>query len=248
MWYNDCMLMSPKQLGSIPRLNWSGDPSKIKRKGYARFPSTYIHSTDGMKRERFGLVVEIGKDETAFEIVRSPDPESMTWFPIHATVFDSLFPTLVGLRKSPSWEGSVDLTKTLRIQNRILFVYKNADVRERLCWSISVRRIHATLPFFFLMDYGQEISTAELFYPKVTSMEVAKKVIVALQDIGCASSRTVSDVWGSTFDDGKAEALEDIANFRREIESSENELQRICDKAADAMNVLGSKYGIEIEV
>ena len=247
MWYNDCMLMTPDQLGSIPRLNWSGT-SKTRRKGYARFPSTYIHSTEGMKRERFGLVVEIGEDETAFEIVRSPDPENMKWFPIHATTFDSLFPTLVGLYACSSWEKSVNLTKTLRIQDRILFVYKNADVREKLHWSLSTRRIHETLPFSILNGFGQEISTAELFYPKVTSMEVAKKVIAALQNIGCASTRTVTDIWGSKFDDSKEEALEEIANFRRQIENSENELQGICDKAADAMNVLSSKYGIEIEV
>ena len=248
MWYTNCTLMTPEQLTSVPRLDWTGNGAKVQRRGYVRSYSTYIHSIDGLNRVWFGIVVERGKDETAFELVRAASQDRDKWIPIHADAFDSLFPNLSGVKNADSWETCAKFTKVKRMNNRLFFVYKNSDMKDCLGWKVTLTGLSKTLPFNFLLDYGAEIAVAEIHYPKIMGVDVAASAIDALRDFNTESPNRAGAWPNSSFADEKVEILEKIERHRKGIEDSEKELQEICDKAANAMNVLSSKYGIEIEV
>lgn len=244
MWYSNCITMNPDQLGSIPK---SGrvQVEKTKRRGYLRAASTYVHDGTGTIRIHFGIVVEVGKTETTFEIVHGKSMSDSTFTPIHADVFDSLFPTIEGDFHDIDAKAWIENMRLERHNNRMIFVFDTKWLNGNFI-SITLKTIRTTLPFKIMLRYASEIAVAETFYPKVMGIATAQGVIEALRDIYSEYSRLCGGEY--SYPAYRNEALENLEEYRQNVEEAQGKLQDICDKAANALNVLGSKYGIEVEV
>ena len=244
VWYSNCVTMSPDQLGSIPK---SGrvQEEKTRRRGYLRAASTYVHDGTGTIRIHFGIVVEVGKTETTFEIVHGKSMSDSTFKPIHANVFDSLFPTIEGDFHDIDAKEWIENMRLERHDNRMILVFDTKWLDKNF-GTVTLKSIRSTLPFKIMLRYASEIAVAERFYPKVMGITTATGVIDALRDIYSEYPRLHGTEY--TYHAYRTEALENLEEYRQNVEEAQGKLQDICDKAAEALNVLGSKYGIEVEV
>ena len=258
MWWSSCIVMDTDRLAAIPRPKWSGSNSPgLKRRGYLRQSSTYIclaewclkGSGENMGRCHFGVVVEIAKDKTAIELVRAKDIASMQWFPIHADVIDSMYQDMMNDFSSweteSEWKRWIQNTQLERDGNRLLFVYDNKFLSEEII-SVTKKSVGSTFPYKILLRFCQEIAMCEAFHPKIMGLKTAQAAIDAFRNLYTEHSKVYQGDY--TYDEQRKESLENIANDRKAVDQYQAELQAICDKAAESMNLLSEKYGIEVEI
>jgi hypothetical protein len=90
-------------------------------------------------------------------------------------------------------------------------------------------------------ETGRLIAIAEK-YPGVKSMDDAETAWNAFDDF----HTTEWQIRDKYFDKQRNDILKLVKKGQDDLASCETDLQDICDDAADAMNTLSQKYGIEV--
>jgi len=197
-----------------------------------------VHGRDSIMLS-FIVAAHLGKHDVVFEIFHSGVEDNNTiWTPVSPSTFNRLFKT----EKGEWWFGHswTDKAEVIVKDDRVLFKFSMAHIKTQV-WGINLDTIASTLPAFLVSETGRLIAIAEK-YPGVKSMDDAETAWNAFDDF----HTTEWQIRDKYFDKQRNDILKLVKKGQDDLASCETDLQDICDDAADAMNTLSQKYGIEV--
>lgn len=199
-------------------------------------------------RANFALVMNKYKDSTTFEVMYklTVNNEVGRWEVVPPNIMERLFSKGQGvwnfcnLYQSGNWEKN---TKVEVVDGHFLFKYDTEWLRY-VVGSISQDNIYYMVPGRLVSENDELLCIALMYKNKDLSHFDLKQIQVALNEISSTS-------WSIRADgkDPRVERLrENLAKARESLEAFEKKHQQILEEAADAMNLLSSKYGIELDL
>ena len=201
-----------------------------------------VHGRDSIMLS-FIVAAHVGKHDAVFEIFHSGVEDNNTiWTPVSPSTFNRLFKTekgewWFGIRWTHGW---TDKAEVIVKDDRVLLKFSMAHIKTQV-WGINLDTIASTLPAFLVSEKGRLIAIAEK-YPGVKSMDDAETAWNAFDDF----HTTEWQIRDKYFDKQRDDILKLVKKGQDDLASCDNDLQEICDNAADAMNTLSQKYGIEV--
>lgn len=224
-------------------------------KSYLYDRTVYVNmgETNG-PRVKFMYAMNTNKDETTFELlyrmskdVYYPDE----WTPFPPEILERLFKTNDDrwnfcpkyLSDEDEW---VEHTGIEIVDGHFLFKYSTRWLRKMIS-SISVDCIQRIVPGLMVSMGKDNMATSLAFYPEHKyTMDDISHIVDAFHAIRDASYTMAEPSDGMSW--RKRNRLDSLKLKQKELESYEKKYQDILDRAADAMNLMSSKYGIEIDI
>ncbi len=193
------------------------------------------------------------KDETTFELIyriRGDDNATDGWHPVPPKVLEKLFKNKDGewnfydtVSREPAWRSN---TKIDVVDGHFMFKYNTRWLRNML-GSISVDSINYSFLGKMVYEMKYNIAIALVHYPNHEyTMEDTNAIRDALRTIAKVSFSISLDE--ADMSSSKKRMLERLEKAHGDLADFEKKYQEILDKAADAMNLMSSKYGIEVEI
>lgn len=173
--------------------------------------------------------------------------------PIPFDVFYKLFGVVDneskdGKKKKMTWDFHhlllnvwVDNTTFENVDNKMMFKVSTTWLRDRL-GGLSADVIYFYLPFQLVNQWGLEIGIASTF-PSLGSWEDVCEARDGLATMNHTYHLMANKAYESTLDKLRL----DMETVKKGLLDSQNRLDAICIDAANAMNLLEEKYGIQIE-
>lgn len=245
------------------RIKHFNEPKTALRLPGKRFKSyTYRQNVfvelgeDNVIRFNFLYAINTNKDSTTFELMYSMSkngkcPTSIDWTPVPLDVIERLFKSEDGTwnlcnmySNDNSW---VKNTKFKVVDGHFLFKFNTRWLRDKL-GSISVDSIHYSILGRFVYEMDEFIGIALVNYPeRKYTLDDAKAINNAVSCIKNVAW-TIQEADESQMTWRKRRLFERLQNAKSDLAEYEKKYQEILDKAADAMNLMSSKYGIEIDI
>ena len=194
---------------------------------------------------KFVVAVHFGKNDTVFEIFHNGvEDNNSVWTPLSPSAFMRLFKGengewFFGKQWTHSWTSHA---KVVVKDDRVLIKFTKDYIRKQI-WGINLDTISSTLPAFLVSDVGKFMALAEK-YPGIDSMGAAETVWKAFDEY----HTTEWEIMEGYYEKQRDHILQGINDAQKELESCEDNLQKVCDGAADALNVLSQKFGIEVSL
>jgi len=202
----------------------------------------------------FALCMNQKKASTAFEIlykVTGNGNDMTTWEPVPVEVFENLFK-----REDGSWEFSPkdEMSNTLKTNTHVqiedghLLFKCNTDWLRRYLGSISQDRMHHTMPGKLLGFFDINLAVALVY------KDIRKYTLQDTDDIAKALGEIDNVAWCIASEDANGRSphqlrsLERIKKLQADLEENERKNQEVMEQAAEAMNLLSSKYGVDVEL
>ena len=221
---------------------------KHNQKAYRKSKSSSFFLDDFNFKANFAIVMNKYKDSTTFEVMYklTVNNEVGSWEVVPPNIMERLFSKgqdvwdFCGLYQSGNWEKN---TKVEVVDGHFLFKYDTEWLRY-VTGSISQDNLYFMVPGRMVAENDEILCLALMYQNKDLTIFDLKQIQVAFNEISSTS-------W-SIREDGKDPRVEklreNLAKARDSLETFEKKHQQILEEAADAMNILSSKYGIELDI
>lgn len=221
-------------------------------KGYTYKNNVFVDCGECNYKLNFLYAMNTNKDVTTFELMyrmTRNDQYGGGWVPVPEEVLEGLFKQNDGTWNfCAMYSSNEDWAKNTIIEvvdGHFLFKYRTRWLRNKIA-SISVDSMHYSVPGRMVYETDSNLGVALAFYPKMkytmddtsnilTALSKIKNVEWALSDADCQTSR-------------KRRLMDRLKKTHDDLSEYERKYQEILDKAADAMNLMSSKYGIEVSI
>ena len=210
--------------------------------------SSYVYGAATTNRIYWALVVNNGKKHTCFELYyKFPNgTDDFAWHPLDWDILSRLFK--VGKKKwafgsaraSKSWETECHV---LNKDGRCILQYDTKMVKDSL-YSLNRDNVRSTLPAKLIEEFEDIIGTTVAYKSHVKSRADASIIYQALYDLKNIGWK----VWNNGYEEDKEETIGRIRAEEGVLANLNGEFQQCCDGAAEAMNRLSSKFGIEVQL
>lgn len=221
---------------------------KHSQKVYRMRSGSWFFLNDFNFRVNFAIVMNKYKDSTTFEVMYKlmVDNEVGRWEVVPPKIMERVFSKgqdvwdFCGLYQSGNWEKN---TKVEVVDGHFLFKY-NTEWLRYVAGAISKETIYFMVPGRAVTEKYELLCIALMYQNKDLTIFDLKQIQVAFSEISSTS-------WSIRADgkDPRVERLrENLAKARNSLEAFEKKHQQILEEAADAMNLLSSKYGIELDI
>jgi len=224
-------------------------------KAYCYRPNVIVAAEeDNGTRVNYLYAMNTNKDETTFELLYQISKGNAyspnVWHPVPPEILERLFKTKDGKWNFCDMYSSDDdwanHTKIEIVDGHFLFRYPTRWLRSKIA-SISVDSIHFSVLGRMVYEMDNNIAVALAFYPEHKyTMEDTSRIIEALRIISNVSYYLVDTDDGMSW--RKKRMFERLEKAKSDLAEYEKKYQEILDKAADAMNLMSEKYGIEVDI
>ena len=233
-------------------------------KGYVSIAQT--HNPDEYDRVNFIILLHQKGDEVRFELVYGIGNNSkwsfpeFVWKPIPIEVWDVLFKDnkdggyesrilskdIIGDDWYGNWCGDPNKGKKLSIVregDRVFFV-SSKRMLQTYMGGIGMEFMDDMPVADFLRVTLAQLGTAILFPGKVTDYADAENIYNSLYNL----HTTHWDIEHNWYGDRIKENLKELKECQDKLIEIEDKIQKVCEEAADSMNILSDRYGIEVKV
>ena len=223
-----------------------------KLKTYLYHSNTFV-KTGPTYTVNFRLSMNYSKKVTTFELMYQISANKVciqNWTPIPVEVMKRMFK-----RKNGKWDFCSiynddskwkENTEVVIQDGHFIFKYDTEWLRYRL-GAISQDCLTYSVPGKIVYEVGENLAIALVYPDKKYTMQDTIAINGALSQI-----RRIE--WAIDFEDEvkhetrKDRLRENLQKAKKDLEHYEKQYQTILEKAADAMNLLSSKYNVNIDV
>lgn len=223
-----------------------------KLKTYMYHSNTFV-KTGPTYKVNYRLAMNYSKTVTTFELmyqIAANNVCTQNWTPVPVEVMERMFK-----RENGNWEFCSiyndderwrDNTEVVIQDGHFLFRYDTEWLRYRL-GSIAQDTLTYSVPGKIVYEFDGNLAIALVYLDKKYTMPDTIAIDGALRQI-----RSVE--WAIDREDAPSEYSHKVRlhnqlqKAKSDLERSEKGYQEVLEKAADSMNLLSTKYGVDIEV
>ena len=204
---------------------------------------SYFAKGSAYVRSRFLVNVYIGKEYIMQEILFNQPKTSEQYVPLSPTMFHNLFGSkqLFKFRdywtEKNDWGSIVDFEE---IEDRILFKFKVSDWKKKV-WGVNLNVIAHTFAGGLLRKFGPVMIYACIYPDTIKTWNDANTLWRSIQ--GLANSNWKRD---GHYEEEVEGLRGKMASQMKEIEHYNQQLESVCNGAAEALNTLSEKFGIVV--
>ena len=233
-------------------LHFAGSRFKV----YSYRTNVFVNvGEDDTVRLNFLYAINTNKDETTFELLykmcRGNVRATEEWHPVPIEVIENLFKDENGewdfcsmFSSGRGWEKN---TKIETVNGHFLLKYNTRWLRDIL-GSVSVSSMNYSVPGKLVHERDDNLGVAIVYHPeKKYTFSDTTAILQALNSIKSVSW-TLAETEESQMTWRKKRMFDQLEKAKKDLAEYERKYQEILDKAADAMNLMSDKYGIEVEI
>ena len=223
-------------------------------RAYRFVGSSFIYGAETGKRITWGLVVNNGREFTSFEIIyRFPYSDKMEerkWSSFKYNLLYKLF-HIPGKRKdkfsfmysdkiSEAWDENA---KVIDVDGRGILQFPTSFVRREM-YGVNKDNIRGSMPAKVIEVFEDVMGITIAHSSCVKCLADAQNIHNAIKEL-----RNVGwKIWNKKFEEDKDDFQYRIKQEETSIAKLDEDFQKCCDLAAEAMNRLSSTYGIDVQL
>ena len=239
---------------------FNGSEGSIRLPNHRYKVYKYYHQVGVGQHARitFALALNTNKDDTTMELLfklcdysnpDAPNPfaKDKRWQPVPVELLTSMFKQENGTwnlgrfyETHPDW-GHPN-TKVEIVDGHLLIRHSTEWLRNHI-GGVAQDTLESSVFGRFIDQYDYKIGFA-LAFPNVRTIKDAEVVQNAIRELDSVWYR-MGDYYSK---ERKKTLLDRLATYKDELVGYERDFQNMMEQAADAMNILSDKYGVEIEL